>query len=118
MALRFFEYKGITKSMSQWARAYGMHFATLKRRIDKQGLSIEQALNKPIRGNETTILHEDEFIDDEQQEDYLKCLRFRCYRALKIAFQEKIPYYFSLPDPCSTEDTFTWKIRNPSMKAA
>lgn len=58
---RRFEYKGETKTLAQWADAYGMTQCELKRRIDYIGLPIEVALVKEgtprinYNGKNTTI---------------------------------------------------------------
>ena len=40
-------YKGETKTLSQWAREYNINIVTLSDRL-KAGLSIDEALNKPV----------------------------------------------------------------------
>ena len=60
-------YKGETKTLSQWAREYNINIVTLSDRL-KAGLSIDEALNKPVfkgggkllftLNNETKLLSE------------------------------------------------------------
>lgn len=45
----FREYKGQTKTVSVWAREYGMSPDTLSRRLKYSGMSMEEALHRPVR---------------------------------------------------------------------
>ena len=47
-----FEYNGVTKSIPQWAKEFGMSATTLKYRI-LSGWPIERALNQPVDTNHT-----------------------------------------------------------------
>lgn len=44
---RFIEYNGQTKTLQQWAEATGLQRATIAYRLDKAGMSIEEALTTP-----------------------------------------------------------------------
>lgn len=46
---RFLTYNGVTKSVSAWAREIGMTSAGLSGRLDKQKMSVEDALTLPLR---------------------------------------------------------------------
>ena len=46
---RLITHKGVIKCLAEWAEEYGLNQATLKSRLDIQGLTIEDALKKPIR---------------------------------------------------------------------
>lgn len=42
-----YEYKGVSKTLSEWAKEYGIPRETLRSRIVKLGYSFEQAITKP-----------------------------------------------------------------------
>lgn len=46
---RYIEHNGITKTLSEWAEHYGIKRVTLASRLDRQGLSFEEAINKEVR---------------------------------------------------------------------
>lgn len=43
-----YDYNGVTKTLTEWAREYGINPRSLASRIKLQGLTIAEALNKPI----------------------------------------------------------------------
>lgn len=43
------EWQGRVQSVSQWARQYGMKPGTLRRRLKVSGMSLEEALTKPLK---------------------------------------------------------------------
>lgn len=47
---RLFAYNGETKCLTDWANLFGIPFACLHARIDKLGMTFEQAVAKPYRG--------------------------------------------------------------------
>ncbi len=46
---RRFTYQGETKCLGEWAELFGMNYGTLQSRIYRDGMSIEDALTKPMR---------------------------------------------------------------------
>lgn len=48
----FYTINGITKNLQQWCDEYGMKRGTVYDRIFKRGMSIEEALTKPIKNRE------------------------------------------------------------------
>lgn len=46
---RLLTFQGITKSLTDWANQLGMNVRTLKTRLDRQGLSVEDAFTRPYR---------------------------------------------------------------------
>ena len=51
-----FKYKGKTKTLSQWSKKYNINIVTLSDRL-KAGLSIDEALNKPVIKSGGKILY-------------------------------------------------------------
>lgn len=45
-----YSYDGKEMSLRQWARRLGVSYSTLYSRVEKQGLSFEEAITRPIRG--------------------------------------------------------------------
>ena len=41
------EYQGQTKTITQWAEEYGLSHQTLRHRLNKRGMTIEEALTSP-----------------------------------------------------------------------
>ena len=46
---RMITYNGKTQNMTDWAREYGINYGTFYNRIVKYGMSIEEALTKPLQ---------------------------------------------------------------------
>ena len=42
-------YNGKTQTIAQWAKEVGMHINTLHRRLNKGGMTIEDAISTPVR---------------------------------------------------------------------
>jgi hypothetical protein len=47
--LYVYRYKGQWKSMSDWAKEYGLPYYVLRKRIEKLGWSMKDALTTPCR---------------------------------------------------------------------
>lgn len=46
---KLYTYKGKTMTLPEWSEYYGINIRTLNNRINKYGMSIEEALTKPIK---------------------------------------------------------------------
>lgn len=46
---RYVEYNGITKTLAEWAEHFGIKRVTLASRLDRQGLSFEEAISKEVK---------------------------------------------------------------------
>ena len=46
---RVFSYKGRTQCIFEWAEEYGVNYHTLYKRLNRLGMTIDEALEKPIR---------------------------------------------------------------------
>lgn len=53
-----YEYKGAIKTLSEWAREFGIPRETLRSRIDKLGYSFEEAIAKPYRTQKSNVFIE------------------------------------------------------------
>jgi hypothetical protein len=53
-----YEYKGVTKTLSEWAREFGIPRETLRSRIVKLGYPFEEAISKPYGTQKSNVFIE------------------------------------------------------------
>jgi len=53
---RIIEYDGRSQSLTEWSKEYGIKFATLSLRLDAYGMTIEEALTKPVLAHTRTSI--------------------------------------------------------------
>jgi hypothetical protein len=95
MIAKLVEYNGELRTVAEIAEQHGLDVGILRNRVFKLSWEINKAIKEPV------LLRISKTIRGKRN------IKVVC-RRLKMDFKNNIPYYFNIPDPHKTKNTFTY----------
>lgn len=92
-------HNGVRKTITELSNECGIDGRTLIRRIFKLGWTVDKAIKEKVVYS---------LVPKYKGKRSIKVV----VRKLRYRFKRRIPYYFKLPDPHKTINTFTYKTRH------